>query len=240
MTRPLYDMFNSVPHHYDLLNRIITWGLDKRWRMKAAEECLKSRPERILDLCCGTGDLALNIALLSRNKEEITGLDYSRLMLDIAESKVELLDNKPRFVTGDASELPFKDVNFDCVGISFAFRNLTYRNSKIQFHLAEVLRVIKPGGRFIIVESSQPESMFVRKLFHLYLRLYVSKIGTMISGNRGAYRYLAESASKYYTPVELKELLVTAGFKKVEYRPFLFGMVGIHVATRREPCAASG
>jgi len=208
--------------------------------MKAVEECLTSRSGKILDLCCGTGDLTVNISLLSTDNEEITGLDYSRLMLDIAGSKARLLDNKPGFVTGDVSELPFKNGCFDCIGISFAFRNLTYRNPNIKNHLSEILRVLKPGGRFIIVESSQPESQLIQKLFHLYLRLFVSRIGTMISGNSGAYRYLAESASRFYTPTELKELLIKAGFKKVAYRPFLFGAVGIHVATSHEPRVVSG
>ena len=232
MTRPLYDMFNSVPRHYDLVNRIITLGLDKQWRKKAAEECLISRPQKILDLCCGTGDLAINLSRLSMNGVEITGLDYSQPMLDIATKKTGQLNHKPSFIAGDAATLPFPDRYFDCVGISFAFRNLTYRNPMIQHHLSEVLRVLKSNGRFVIVESSQPESILIRKLFHLYLQLFVFRAGTIISGNSKAYRYLAESASRFYTSGELKHMLISAGFSEVSYRPFLFGAAGINVATK--------
>ncbi len=232
MTRPLYEMFNSVPRRYDLLNKIITWGLDRKWRNKAAVECLKSSPERILDICCGTGDLAHTISLLKESSAEVFGLDYSRLMLDVAVGKAEALADKPSYIIGDASRLPFPDNCFDCIGISFAFRNLTYKNPKLNNHLTEIVRVLKPGSRFIIVESSQPESPFIRKLFHIYLRRYVAKIGTIISGNRSAYNYLAESASRFYTPGEIRDMLIEAGFARVDYRPLLFGAAGIHTAVK--------
>ena len=142
------------------------------------------------------------------------------------------MDRRPFFVAGDASELPFPNGYFDCVGISFAFRNLTYKNPLAKEHLSEVIRILRPGGRFVIVESSQPESRLTRSLFHLYLRKYVSRIGSKISGNRKAYQYLAESASRFYTPPELRHLLLDAGFSKVSYHPLLFGAAGIHIATR--------
>lgn len=232
MPRPLYDMFNAVPRHYDLVNRIITWGLDRQWRGKAAGECLISQPEKVLDLCCGTGDLAIHLSRRSTNGAGIIGLDYSRPMLNVAMEKTKALDRRPFFIAGDASTLPFPDGYFDCVGISFAFRNLTYKNPLAREYLSEVIRILKPGGRFVIVESSQPENKLIRSLFHLYLRSYVLRIGTRISGNRGAYRYLAESASRFYTPQELKRLLLDIGFSKVTYRPLLFGAAGIHIATR--------
>ena len=128
MTRPLYEMFNSVPRHYDLLNRLMTLGLDKQWRNRAALECLKLSPENVLDICCGTGDLAHSLALIKHNNTKIFALDYSRLMLDVAVQKNESLNDKPVFIIGDASRLPFHNGSFNCVGISFAFRNLTYKN----------------------------------------------------------------------------------------------------------------
>ncbi|MFH1646871.1 MAG: class I SAM-dependent methyltransferase, partial [Chloroflexota bacterium] len=99
-------------------------------------------------------------------------------------------------------------------------------------HLAEVLRVLKPGGRYVIVESSQPEKRLIRAAFHLYLKAFVGPVGTALSGNRGAYRYLAESASRYYTPAEVRDMLLAAGFSEVSYRPLFFGAAGIHTATR--------
>lgn len=224
-------MFTAVPPRYDLVNRLITWGMDKKWRRQAVLECLAGKPNRMLDLGCGTGDLAINVAKIAGDVE-VTGLDYSEPMLEIARKKSETLTNKPEFVQGDASKMPFSDGSFDCVGISFAFRNLTYKNPLAQFHIAEVLRVLGPGGRFIIVESSQPKSKFIRTLYHAYLRGYVSHIGWRVSGNKGAYHYLSESAARYYSPGDLEELLLKAGFSKVTYRPLFFGAAGITVAIK--------
>lgn len=230
--RPLYDMFNTVPQRYDLTNHIITWGLDKRWRQEAAKACLASHPKRVLDLGCGTGDLALNLTRTADDSIEISGLDYSQPMLNIAREKVASISSQPVFIRGDASSLPFPDDHFDCVGVSFAFRNLTYKNPLAQYHLAEVLRVLRPGGRLVIAETSQPQSRTVRRLFHLYLRWYVYRVGGLVSGNKGAYRYLAESAIRFYSPDELRGLLLDAGFRQVSFRPLLFGAVGIGEAIK--------
>ena len=223
-------MFNTVPRHYDLLNKMTTLGLDKKWRNRAARACLTSSPESVLDICCGTGDLAHTLSLIKNSKTKIYALDYSGLMLDIAVQKTSLLEEKPTFAIGDASRLPFKDGSFDCVGISFAFRNLTYKNPKISDHLAEIFRIIRPGGRFVIVESSQPRLSLIRKLFHFYLRFYVAKVGALISGNKGAYNYLAESATRFYTPEEIKNKLKKSGFNRVDYFSLFFGASGIHIA----------
>ena len=137
-----------------------------------------------------------------------------------------------RFIHGEANRLPFPDAHFDCVGISFAFRNLTYKNPLGPIHFAEVKRVLKPDGRYVIVESSQPENRLIRAAFHLYLKAFVGPVGTALSGNRGAYRYLAESATRYYNPAEVREMLLAAGFSAVSYRPLFFGAAGIYAATR--------
>jgi demethylmenaquinone methyltransferase/2-methoxy-6-polyprenyl-1,4-benzoquinol methylase len=231
--KPLYGIFTDIPHRYDLINCVITWNMDKRWRRKAARECLSSRPEKVLDLCCGTGDLSINISKLADYPLEVQGLDYSQPMLDIAAVKASSLEGKTvTFTQGEVSKLPFPKDYFDCIGISFAFRNLTYKNPLINDHLLEMLRVLKPGGRCIIVESSQPKSRLIRSLYHFYMRQYVYRVGSLISGNRPAYRYLAESSSRYYAPDELNQLLVKAGFTKVSYTPLFFGAAGIHVATK--------
>ena len=232
MTRPLYEMFNTVPRHYDLINKIMTLGLDKKWRNRAVQVCLTSSPENVLDICCGTGDLAHSLSLIKNRNTKIFALDYSKLMLDIAVQKSKLLLDKPSLIIGDASRLPFQDESFDCVGISFAFRNLTYRNPKISDHLAEIIRIIKPGGRFVIVESSQPKSSLIRKLFHIYLRAYVAKIGALISREKGPYNYLAESARRFYTPDEINDMLMKSGFSNINYQALFFGAAGIHVAVK--------
>lgn len=233
--QPLHAMFTKVPPRYDLVNHVITLGQDTRWRRLAAITCLEGNPSRILDLGCGTGDLSINIAYLAINKDlEISGLDYSLPMLELAKRKAERagVGDKVVFIHGDAVKIPFPDNHFDCVGISFAFRNLTYQNPLCQPHLAEVLRVLRNGGRYIIVESSQPQNRLIRALFHLYLCSFVKPAGIILSGNRGAYRYLAESAAHYYSPEEVREMLLKAGFRNVTYRPMLFGAAGIHVAQK--------
>ena len=232
--KPLHGMFTAIPHRYDLINHIITWGLDKRWRRKAARECLSSHPGKVLDLCCGTGDLAISLAQLSGDDVELTGVDYSQPMLEIATKKAESLarSKKISFVYGDAANLPFPDGYFDCIGISFAFRNLTYKNPLLRRHITEIFRILSTGGKLVIVETSQPRVKLIRKLYHLYLRWFVRRLGYLLSGNRGAYYYLAESAARFYTSEELKELLLTAGFRQVSFRPLFFGVTDIHVAVK--------
>lgn len=231
--QPLYGIFNDIPPRYDLINRLITWGMDKQWRLKAAQACLVFRPRQILDLCCGTGDLAVTLAGLADYPAEIRGMDYSQPMLDIATAKASALLNKNIiFVRGEAAKMPFPDEFFDCIGVSFAFRNLTYKNPLAGRHLAEILRVLKKGGRCVIAESSQPANGFIRACYHFYMRQYAGRIGGWLSDNKAAYRYLGESAAGFYAPVELSQLLVKSGFQKVDYQPLFFGAAGIYSAIK--------
>jgi demethylmenaquinone methyltransferase/2-methoxy-6-polyprenyl-1,4-benzoquinol methylase len=233
-TKPLHGIFTAVPPRYDLVNHVMTWFLDVRWRNLAAATCRRGKPRRVLDLCCGTGDLALTIAGKAGKAVRITGLDYSQPMLEIAAAKAAAagLDRRVTFMEGDAAAMPFPDGHFDCVGISFAFRNLTYRNPNTAAYLAEVLRVLAPGGRFVIVETSQPDSGLIRWGYHLYLRAFVAPVGQLLSGNRGAYRYLAESARRFCNPRQAAELLLGAGFGGFEHRPLLLGATAIYVAVK--------
>lgn len=230
--RPLHKMFTDVPPRYDLINRLFTWGMDGKWRRKAVHDCIANRPQRILDLCCGTGDLAVDIARAADNELDITGFDFSEPMLELARLKADAAGKRIKFINGDAAKLPFPDNYFDSVGISFATRNLTYKNPNASQHLAEVLRVLKPGGRFVSVESSQPRNGIIRGIDHFYLRAFVYRTGWWISGNRAAYNYLTSSASHYYSAEELKNLLLKTGFKDVTFRRLFFGASAIHVAIK--------
>jgi len=224
----------AVPPRYDLINRLITWGQDNAWRLLAARECLDSSPKRLLDICCGTGKLAIDMAGIAGSSTRIVGVDFSLPMLELAVTETGRSNSGERvsFVHGDAAALPFPDGHFDCVGIAFAFRNLTYKNPLTLRYLAEIARVLRPGGRFVIVESSQPRVRLIRKLFHLYLRTFVFRLGYLLSGNRGAYRYLAESAARFYTPDELGKLLLSSGFSRFLSRPLMFGTIGLHIAVK--------
>jgi demethylmenaquinone methyltransferase/2-methoxy-6-polyprenyl-1,4-benzoquinol methylase len=234
LDKPLQAMFTAVPPRYDLINKIITWGLDREWRNKAALTCLSSPTEKTLDLGCGTGDLAIAIKRLAKNDIEITGIDYSETMLEIARDKAATLTdgNKINFIHGDASDLKFSEGCFDCVGISFAFRNMVYRNPLSEKILSEVYRVLRSGGKFVIVESSQPRSRLIRCLYHLYIRGFVANVGGFLSCNKKAYKYLGESAALFYTPKEIKNMLQNIGFNQITYRPLFMGVAGIHVAVK--------
>lgn len=234
MSRPLYHIFTRIPDRYDLINHVITLGMDVGWRKQAALACLQDRPGRILDICCGTGDLSVAVAALADYSPEITGADYSQPMLEIAAAKagVSKHGSNIRFINADVGRLPFNNEYFDCIGISFAFRNLTYQNPNTQSYLDEILRVLKPGGKFVIVESSQPKSAFIRFFHHLYLRAWVFPSGYILSGNKSAYRYLAQSALHYYSAEDLQQFLIKAGFKQATAKRLFFGAAAVYTAVK--------
>lgn len=254
MCSMLKQMFSSIkPDMYDRLNRVATLSLDQLWRHIAAKEILKDNPEKILDLCCGTGDLTLAIAKNARarhgvplqNTPILVGADYCVPFLEYAEEKAKRFfacaqnDNVPmagmtnlQFVEADAANLPFDDNTFDAVGISFAFRNLTYQNLNSGKHLSEILRVLKPGGKFVLIETSQPQNFVIRKLFHLYMRIIPIVAGTLLGQNKSAYSYFAGSTINFFTRQKAVELLQNAGFYVEIFKPFLFGAVALVVARK--------
>lgn len=233
-SRFLNRLFTEIPWHYDLVNKIITWRLDKRWRQLLAKECLASSPMTVLDLGCGTGDLTIELVRQTDKNTEIVGFDFNKRMLEVAEKKVRKLADRSNLsvVNGDAAKLPFPKGYFDSVVISFAFRNLSYNNPLIGKYITEVLRVLSIGGRFVILETSRPKSWFMKKAYNLYMYYFVYWLGFLLSGSSAAYRYLSKSVVNYYSPEELKQILLEAGFSQVWYRRLFFGVVSIHTALK--------
>lgn len=232
--RPLFRMFNEVPGKYDIMNRILTLGQDERWRKKAVALCLNEKPEKVLDICTGTADLALRIARTADAGTRIIASDFSQPMLDVAAEKASKLKGSGvKFVLADTADLPFEDNSFDVTTIGFAFRNLTYKNKFAGQYLSEILRTLKPGGIFIIAESSQPKNAILRFGFRIYLKVWVEWFGGVLSGHRKAYRYLAVSARNYYSPGEVKMLLEEHGFVDFNDRLMLGGSAAIY--TVRKP-----
>jgi demethylmenaquinone methyltransferase/2-methoxy-6-polyprenyl-1,4-benzoquinol methylase len=228
--RPLQKMFTAVPTTYDFLNRLLTFGFDQIWRKKAAAECIRNKPFRILDLCCGTGDLSVKLRKNSPPDTQIMALDFSQTMLEAARKKFK--KNKLKFIElyhADAAQMPFPDDHFDAIGIAFAFRNLTFHNPDTNRFLSEILRILKSDGRFVILETSQPVNSIFRSLFHWYLKKFTAPVGGLFSGHYGAYKYLAHSAVNYYNSEEIIELLKRAGFRKVTSKQFLAGISGLYV-----------
>lgn len=228
--RPLEKIFNDITASYDRMNRLLTLGMDQRWRKKAVRILLESRPRRILDLCTGTGDFAFLIADAAMVGSTVTAIDYSRPMLDRAAEKAEV-ERRIQFLLGDAADLPFDDDSYDAIGISFAFRNLTYKNQNRNASLCEVRRVLRPGGIFVIVESSQPRFLPIRLLRDRYVDRMVARRAARISGHQPAYRYLADSVKRFYTPQEIEQLLNTHGFRSIKHHGLFFGAVAITTAT---------
>ncbi len=226
--RPLQKMFTAVPPSYDLINRLITFRFDERWRKKAAAVMLADEPGQVLDLCTGSGDLAMHLHKRAAPGTVISALDYSGPMLEVARKKaIKRNAQRINFLLGDAANMPFENHCFDVIGIAFAFRNLTFRNPDKNLFLDEIFRILKPGGKFVVVETSQPSNPFLKNLFHLYMRRITVPLGGMLSGQRHAYHYLAHSAIHFYSPAELIDMMKHAGFDLVLHRPYFGGISAI-------------
>jgi len=239
-------MFAKIVDKYDLLNHVLTFGLDVLWRRMAAEKC--ECHGIILDLCCGTGELSLHLSKLVSLNTLLVGLDFTRAMLRRAmhrktcSEKVNgnlikrswKRDNvqKIDFLLADAANLPFKNDCINCIGMSFSFRNLIFRNPLADTYLREILRVLRIGGRFVFVETSQPRVYPLRILLHFYLKKIVPLIGGLISGCKPAYRYLGISAVNFPSAEEVKEMLEKIGFQKVSFTHMTFGIVAIHLCRK--------
>lgn len=238
---PLHSFYGNIHGSYDRVNRIFTFGRDRSWRRKAARELLKSRPERILDLCTGTGDFLLELgrqAGKSAERISITGFDFSSEMLREARRKLERAKGQAAsaestFVEGDAREMPFGNAHFDSMGITFGLRNLVYENSSASLHLQEMNRVLKAGGELVVLESSKPTNRIWRFFNDIYLRFFLPYLGGLISGNLKAYQYLASSSKNYYTREEMGAILADAGFRMKRSRALFLGSVMLLVLEKR-------
>jgi demethylmenaquinone methyltransferase/2-methoxy-6-polyprenyl-1,4-benzoquinol methylase len=238
---PLQSFYGDIHRTYDRVNRIFTFGRDRSWRSLAARELLFTRPGKVLDLCTGTGDFALELARQSSRISIdllLTGFDFSSEMLREAQRKQQELQqrkNLPQisFMEGDAKEMPFEDGYFDSMGITFGLRNLVYENSNAFLHLSEMKRVLRAGGQLVVLESSKPDNPVWREFNDLYLRFILPYLGGVISGNLKAYQYLASSSKNYYTRQEMAKILEEAGFTVIRSRSLFLGSVMMMVLEKR-------
>jgi demethylmenaquinone methyltransferase/2-methoxy-6-polyprenyl-1,4-benzoquinol methylase len=231
-TNLLQSYYSRIYRRYDLINSLFTFGRDKKWRDYTVQECLALSPSRILDLCCGTGDLAISLCMKAPPETSVIGYDLNAQMLGIARQKAEKSGASVKFIQGNAAAMPFNNLEFDCVTIGFGFRNLTFDNPNRDLHISEIQRVLKTGGSLLILESSRPKSKVLRWMYSVYLKYVMVPLGGILSGHWNAYRYLAGSASGFYTFEQLKELLQKSGFDLKMNRKFLFGSANLLIANK--------
>ena len=227
---PIQRFYHGIYARYEIVNSLITLGLDKPWRQRAAEQAALQGGERWLDMCCGTGDMSLDLLSNIRLNTTLFMADFSKEMLDMASEKKEL--NAIEKTLANAFNLPFKNNSFDLVTISFATRNLNLGNGKLEKAFLEMNRILKPGGRLVNVETSQPDSKLVRAMFHLYAKTIITPTGYLFTGDKKSYKFLTSSMINHYDAQAFNEILGISGFRKVEFKPMLFGAVAIHSASK--------
>ena len=230
MNRGIQNIFSEVSNTYERVNHVLTFGLDILWRKKAAKAAAKGGGERWIDMCTGTSEMAVYLNRLAGRDTRVTAADFSIEM--IRQGALRGDTRQIRFTLADVSHLPFPNETFDLVTISFATRNINVNKKVLLERFREFHRILRPGGRFVNLETSQPPSRFVRRAFHLYVRLTVKRLGSWISGSSAGYAYLAQTIPRFYNATELADLIRQAGFTRVNIYPMLFGVAAIHKAIK--------
>lgn len=225
------EMFSGIAGKYDLLNHVLSVNIDKRWRRLVREnlaDILADENALVLDVACGTGDLSIELA--SHAKAKIIGTDFCRPMLKIADEKTGRAALPVPYLEADAMQLSFANESFDAVTIAFGLRNL----SNFSDGLAELRRILKPGGTLVVLEFSTPLVPGFKSLFNLYFTKILPRIGGLVSGSRGAYEYLPDSVSKFPDQKNLVKMMTEAGFADVTYRNLTGGIAAIHSGLRTD------
>jgi demethylmenaquinone methyltransferase/2-methoxy-6-polyprenyl-1,4-benzoquinol methylase len=223
-------MFDAIAPRYDLLNHVLSAGMDRRWRDRAIEALALPPGARVLDLCTGTGDLAIAATHLVA-PVSVVGVDFSREMLKLGLAKLRdrKLDASVRLVRADATRIPLTDASCDAATIGFGIRNV----AQPERALAELARVLRPGGRLAILEFGEPRIPGIRTLYSWYFRYLLPLVGRAVSKHSSAYSYLPASVGHFPPPAEFSRTIAAAGFSQVRTVPLTFGIVYLYVAERR-------
>jgi demethylmenaquinone methyltransferase/2-methoxy-6-polyprenyl-1,4-benzoquinol methylase len=220
--RAVREMFTTIAPRYDLLNHVLSFNVDRLWWRRTARSfaSILARPEsRVLDLCCGTGDMTL--ALLRTGSAKILGADFSHAMLQRAGEKSR--STSLSWVEADALRLPFPDQHFDLITTAFGFRNLADYDAGLR----EMARVLRVGGECGILDFAEPRGL-IGELYRTYFKHVLPAVGTLISGVRGPYEYLPASVERFPTPPEMIERMRRAGFREASWTPYTFGIAGLY------------
>jgi demethylmenaquinone methyltransferase/2-methoxy-6-polyprenyl-1,4-benzoquinol methylase len=228
--RAVRDMFTSIAPRYDLLNHVLSFNVDRLWWRRAARTFrhILSRPgARVLDVCCGTGDMAFSLRRQAgKSSLQILGVDFSQAMLRLARAKSAASPQNgsaPGWIEADALNLPFPDDHLDLVTSAFGFRNLTDYDAGLR----EIVRVLRPGGECGILDFGEPRGA-VASLYRFYFRRILPRVGTLISGVRGPYAYLPASVERFPSPEEMLARMKSAGFSDALWTPYTFGIAGLY------------
>jgi demethylmenaquinone methyltransferase/2-methoxy-6-polyprenyl-1,4-benzoquinol methylase len=220
------NMFDTISGEYDNLNRVISFGTDIAWRKKVIQSIANTNPSLVLDIATGTGDLAIMLAKKSNAK--IIGLDISAGMLEVGKQKINAqnLENNIEMVLGDSEKIPYETAFFDAVTVAFGVRNFEHLDKG----LSEILRVLKPNGKLVILETSVPTKFPFKQGYAFYSQFILPLIGKLFSKDKTAYAYLSESASAFPYGEKLKNILLQVGFTRVTFEPQTFGVATIYTA----------
>ena len=221
------NLFDDIAPRYDLLNHLLSLNIDKSWRRRAVRE-LEAGQEELLDVACGTGDFA--IAAVRTGVERVTGLDISAGMVDIGKRKVEALGLSGRIMLeiGDSEQMRFPDNAFDAVTVAFGVRNFEH----LEQGLREMCRVLRPGGKVVILEFSMPDRFPMKQLYTLYFRRILPLFGGWISGNRGAYVYLPESVMRFPQGKAFLDIMGRSGFVRTARRKLTGGIASLYTGEK--------
>ena len=221
------SMFNGIAKNYDKLNLLLSFGIDTLWRRKLIRFVLKSNPSNVLDIACGTGDLAL---IFAKKGISVTGADISQNMLEVAKHKADKISksNAPEFILASADNLPFSDNSFDSVTISFGIRNFENRGNA----LIEIHRVLKSGGSLAILEFASPRSFLWKKIYGFYLKFFVPLVGRVISGDKYAYIYLYESIESFPKFEAFCTEIQNEAFSEINYISLSGGIAVLYTALK--------
>jgi len=222
------NMFNNISKHYDLLNHVLSLGIDVLWRKKAIKLLQKDQPKLILDIATGTGDFA--IEALALNPDKVIGVDISEGMLEEGRKKMKKkkLDHLIELQLGDSEKLLFPENNFDAVIVSFGVRNF----ENLEKGLSDMYRVLKPGGKTVIVEFSKPEKFPMKQGYNFYFNYVLPQIGKLVSKDNDAYTYLPESVEAFPYGDKFVDILKKVGFKNTTCKSLTFGISAIYVGEK--------